>query len=121
MDHDVETGLGGDLEMLLEQFRLALLVNRVGGGVAGFLAGQPVVVQPRLAERDDLRVIRQLAQFTPNVFRRRHRFAGMPARDRENVRVRFRQRDRLAAAGQIGSDRDYPGDTRLSRAPNFWA
>jgi len=55
MDDAVQTQFGGDFQMLAEERGLRGFVALViGGGAAGFLAGQPVVVHAGLAEGDDL-------------------------------------------------------------------
>ena len=75
-----------------------------------------MIIQPRLADRDDPRTLRQLAQRRDHILARLLSVVGMNADDREDVRIFFRQLDRAPAAFDRGADRDDAGDAGFGRA-----
>ena len=80
------------------------------------LAGQPVVIQTRLADGDDLGMLRQFAQRGAEIFGSLDRIGGMPANDGPHTRPAFSNLNRPATAVQVNPHRDEPRHPRRLRA-----
>jgi hypothetical protein len=91
MDDTVQSGFDGNFELLPEYFRLLLFVTRVVSGVAGFFAGQMVVIQAGFTDGHDFGMFYQFTQGGADVVRRLVGVGRVPANGGEDARetVRF--------------------------------
>src|SRR5947199_301372 len=105
VDHDRFPKLGGQPELGREEPTLV---------IARRVVAEPV--EPRLAHRDRLWVLEQIAQRGDVVVRRRPCLVGVDPEDREYAVMPLRERKRAATVVDVGADREDARDARLGRA-----
>jgi hypothetical protein len=99
MDDAIESGFGGDFELLLEDARLLLFVALIiSARPLPLGTWQTIVVEAGFADGDDLGILSEFAERGTDVLRRLIGVGRMPARDGVDALVLLGEFDRPSTA-----------------------